>query len=362
MTTFFSAWHYDGQSAVRKNVEVQVIGRDFFLVETERRFGPFAFSDLRFVGMQGDGPVYGLPDVDGWRLGLSGPIPSELAAQLPAAQKYGAWIDRIGLGKAAIVFAGISAAVLAVVLLSPQWLAPLIPASTEKRLGDALVGDFGGRFCHTPEGSKALAKLVQSLDKNPGDLQVEVAKIDIFNAIALPGNKVILFDGLVSEAKSPDEVAGVLAHEIGHVRERHVMQAMIRQMGLSVVLGGMDSTGGGALGNALAIGYTRGSESAADRYSIKALNGASISPMATAGFFDRLAEKSGEKQAGKAVTTVASYVSSHPMSSSRKKAFEASVIKGKAYQPALTAVEWNELKTMCTKDKKAKSGFGLDFE
>ena len=359
--TFFSAWHYDGQSAIRKAVEVQAIGRDFYLVETERRYGPFGFSELRFIGIQGDGPVYGLPGVDGWRLGLSGPIPTELAANLPATQKYGGWIDRIGLGRATIAFAGISAVVLAVVLLSPQWLAPLIPSSVETKIGDALVGDFGGRFCHTPEGSKALAKLVNSLDKQPQDLKVEVAKIDMFNAVALPGNRVILFDGLVSEAKSPDEVAGVLAHELGHVRERHVMQALIRQMGLSVVLGGMDSTGGNALGNALAIGYTRGSESAADRYSIKALNGASVSPMATANFFDRLAEMSGEKEAGDTMTAVTGYISSHPLSKSRKKAFAASVVKGKAYQPALTAAEWNDLKTMCSKDKKAKSGFGIDF-
>lgn len=361
MTTFFSAWHYDGQSAVRKNVEVQVAGSDFYIAEGERRYGPFGFSELRFISMQGDSTVYGLPSVDGWRLGLSGSIPAELASHLPATQKYGGWIDRAGLGRAAIVFAGISAAVLAVVLLSPQWLAPLIPDSVETKIGNALVGDFGGRFCHTPEGSKALAKLVRSLDKNPQDLHVEVAKIDMFNAVALPGHRVILFDGLVSEAKSPDEVAGVLAHEIGHVRERHVMQALIRQMGLSVVLGGMDGTGGNALGNALAIGYTRGSESAADRYSIKALNNASISPMATAEFFDRLAEKSGEKQAGKTFTTVTGYISSHPMSSNRKKAFEASVIKGKGYQPALSATEWEDLRTMCQKDKKAKSGFGLDF-
>ena len=164
-----------------------------------------------------------------------------------------------------------SAAAVAIVLLSPQWLAPLIPDSVDEKLGDALVGDFGGRFCSTPAGDAALKKLVASLDANPGDLQVEVAKIDMVNAVALPGGKVILFDGLVKQARSPDEVAGVLAHEIGHVRERHVMQGLLRQMGLAVVLGGFDGSGGSTLNSLLSTTYTRDSEREADDHSLKAL-------------------------------------------------------------------------------------------
>jgi beta-barrel assembly-enhancing protease len=362
MSTGFSAWHYDGRSAVRRNVEIDSIAGQFFLVETERRHGPFAFADLTYVGEQNGADVYGLDDIDGWRLGLVGTIPAALASALPAKRRYGGWIDRLGIGPAAIGFAAISAVVVAVVLLSPQWLAPLIPASVEKSMGDALVGDFGGRFCHTDAGKAALDKLVRSLDPDPESLQFEVAKIDILNAVALPGGKVILFDGLVKQAKSPDEVAGVLAHEIGHVRERHVMQSLLRQMGLSVVLGGLDGTGGSMLSGALSVSYTRGSEQEADRYSMKALSGASISPVATAAFFDRLAELSGETEGNKRLNSMAGYISSHPLSADRKKAFQNSVVKGKDYKPALTSAEWIELKTMCTQDRKAKSGFGLDFE
>ncbi len=362
MSTFFQAWHYDGKSAVRRSVEVQTISGDFFLLETERRHGPFAFADLHYVGEKSGADVYGLEGQDGWRLGISGTVPSDLAVKLPARRRYGGWIDRLGIGPAAIAFAGVSAAVVAVVLLTPQWLAPLIPASVEQSLGDALVGDFGGRFCHTEKGSAALAKLVRSLDANPQNLQVEVAKIDMLNAVALPGGKVILFDGLIKQAKSADEVAGVLAHEIGHVRERHVMQSLLRQMGLAVVLGGLDGTGGSMLSGALSVSYTRSSENAADRYSMKALSGASISPVATADFFERLAKLSGEVEGNKKLTAMTGYMSSHPLSAERKKAFQNSIVKGKDYKPALTPSEWTELKTMCTQDRKAKEGFGLDFE
>lgn len=361
MTATYSAWHYDGKSAVRRSVEIQAIAGSFFLLETERRHGPFAFADLSYVGEKNGADVYGLDDIDGWRLGITGNVPADLAAKLPPKRKYGGWIDRFGIGPATAGFALVSAAVVAVVLLTPQWLAPLIPASVEKSMGDALVGDFGGRFCHTKAGSAALEKLVRSIDANPEELQVEVAKIDMLNAVALPGGKVILFDGLIKQAKSADEVAGVLAHEIGHVRERHVMQSLLRQMGLAVVLGGLDGTGGSMLSGALSVSYTRGSEREADAYSMKALSGAAISPIATADFFDRLAKLSGEAEGNKKMTAMTGYISSHPLSAERKKAFQNSIVKGKNYKPALTPTEWMELKTMCAQDRTAKEGFGLDF-
>lgn len=360
MSAFFDVWHYDGKSAVKRKVEVQDIGQQFFLLEAEKRHGPFAFADMEYVTRSGDADVYGLSGIDGWRLLVSGPVPAELAALLPTARTYGGWIDRLGFGKAAVAFTLVSAAAVAMVLLSPQWLAPLIPSTLDKKLGDALVGDFGGRFCSTSAGDAALQKLVASLDNQPEDLRVEVAKIDMINAVALPGGNVILFDGLLKQARSPDEVAGVLAHEIGHVRKKHVLQALLRQMGLSVVLGGIDGNSGALVNNMLAMSYSRESEAEADAHSMKALGQANISPVGTASFFARLSNLDGsagsDGDAG-----IAGYMTSHPLSRSRKEAFEKSIVKGAKYKPALTAREWTELKTMCTQDRKAKSGFGFDF-
>ena len=362
MTAFFDAWHFDGQSAVRRKVEIQTIGRQFYLLEIERRHGPFQFDDLRFLEKKPDAQVYGLDGTDGWRLGVRGTIPAELVPLLPAPKVYGGWIDRLGLGKASIAFAAISSAVVAVVLLSPQWLAPLIPVSVDRQLGNALVGDFGGRFCDTRQGKAALTKLTGALDNKPQDLRVEVANIDMLNAVALPGGRVILFQGLLDQAKSPDEVAGVLAHEIGHVRERHVMQGLLRQMGLAVVLGGFDGSGGSTLNSLLSTTYTRDAEREADEHSMGALNKARISPVATADFFNRLAALDGSREMrDRQVRTIASYSSSHPLSDERRKLFEKSVVKGKDYVPALTPAEWTELKTMCAQDRDVKSGWGFDI-
>jgi beta-barrel assembly-enhancing protease len=363
MTQFFSAWHFDGKTAVRRTVDVQTAGTHFLLLEPDRQHGPFAFAELHYVGEQGGATVYRLDGDDGWRLGLTGPVPAELAPLLPAKRTYGGFIDRIGLGPASFTLALASVAAVAVVVMSPQWLAPLVPAGVEKKLGDAMVGDFGGRFCDAPKGRAALAKLTQSLDPKAGELQVEVANIDMLNAVALPGGKVVLFQGLLDQAKSPDEVAGVLAHEIGHVRERHVMQGLLRQMGLAVVLGGFDGNGGSTLNNLLSTTYTRGSEKEADVHSINAMSKAGISPQGTSDFFERLSGMDGsdrmeENSQGR---VLANYTSSHPLSDDRKKLFRKSRIKGKVYQPSLTYDEWTELKTMCAQDRDVKSGWGFDI-
>jgi beta-barrel assembly-enhancing protease len=368
VSQFFSAWHFDGVTAVRRTVAIEVDGPQFTLVESDSRAsparsGPFAFAELKAQNSAGAARTFGLNGRDGWRLGLEGPIPAELQAHLPAPEKYGRLIDRLGLGPASIVFALISVAAVAVVVWSPQWLAPLIPASVEQNLGDAMVGDFGGRFCATPEGTAALNKLTASLDQHPGDLQVEVANIDMINAVALPGNKVVLFNGLVAQAETPDEVAGVLAHEIGHVRQRHVMQGLLRQMGLAVVLGGFDGSGGSSINSLLSTTYTRGAEREADEHSLAAMKRADVSPVGTADFFRRLSAMDGsDAMNDKGERAMAGYLSSHPLSDERRQFFEKSLVKGKAYQPALSYDEWQELKTMCAKDKDVKSGWGFDMD
>jgi beta-barrel assembly-enhancing protease len=352
----FQAWHFDGETAIRRTVDVQIIGSSLVLYETDRRSDPVPFHALYFIGQQNQSAVYGIKERDGWRLGLSGDIPPDLAALLPRQQKYGGFIDRIGLVPSMLVLAGISAVCIAVATYTPQWLAPLIPASVERQLGSSLVGDFGGQFCHTPKGDAALAKMVRSLDRKPGDLKINVANIDVMNAVALPGGNVVLFNGLLGEAKSPDAVAGVLAHEIGHVREHHVMEGMLRQLGMAVVLSGTSGNAGGMLNDVLSLSYGRDAETEADTHSIKSLANANISPIATADFFDRLSRETGEKDMKGNAEKIAVYMSSHPMSKLRKQAFEKSVVKGKNYVPALTPAEWVDLKTMCAQDRKVKSG------
>lgn len=308
-------------------------------------------GSLRFVEKRPGEVVYSLAEVPDFRLHLPAEAVAALGAHLPAPFTYGAWVDRLGLGRAALVFAGVSAAALAVVLTAPGWLGPMVPASWERRLGDAMVGDLGNRLCRTPASDAALAKLLRKVDPGPEPVRAGIANIDMVNAVALPGAQVLLFDELVQEAETPDELAGVLAHEVGHVRQRHVMTAMLRQFGLSVLTSGISSeVGSGALA-ATTLTYSREAEAEADRFARSAMARASISPVGTARFFERQLKESGESD----LPAEVEWLSSHPLQAERAKAFRAAAVSGRSYEPALTPAEFRALKEACRRDPDVES-------
>jgi beta-barrel assembly-enhancing protease len=333
-------WHYDGLSGVRRAPALVPEGDGFLLVEGERQDGPYRFADLM---AQGGGMQFGLRDRPGWRIGFDTPPPPEIAARLPKARRYGGLIDRIGLWPAAAGFAAVSALVLLGLWMAPAIVARFIPRSTEARLGALMVGDFGGRTCSTPEGDAAIAALKTRLGAELPAADVRVVDIPVVNAVALPGGHVLIFRGLIAQADSPDEVAGVLAHEMGHVEHRHVVQALVRQLGLSVVLGGLDGNVGGYTNALLSAGYSRSAEGEADGYAIETLTRAQVSPSGAAGFFKRMAKA---EVKGEGAAALMGYFASHPMSSEREARFAAAA-KGKQHSPALDAAQWKALREIC---------------
>jgi beta-barrel assembly-enhancing protease len=340
-------WHYDGTSGIRYTPALIAEG-DYFRLQLDEGLGaPHAWSDLVFVNEKDGATTFGHNSRRGWRIGFDGPIPADIAHKLPKAEKYGRLIDRIGLWPASGAFVALSAAALYVGLKAPDMLAPLVPASFEQKLGDAMVGDFGGRVCNGTGGQEALDALVKRIEPKPEGLKVRVVNISMVNAVALPGGNVFIFRGLLQEAKSPDELAGVVGHEIGHVRNRDVMQALLRQMGLSVLLGGANADVGGSVNAIVSSTYSRDAESKADTYSMNAMKRGNVSPLDTAGFFARLAEM--EKALGKGKAALG-YLSSHPLSETREKAYKNSVKKGAAYTPVVTPAQWRALVDSCKND------------
>lgn len=337
-----SVWHYDGVSGVRRAPVMVLRDGGFSLVEDGQAGEAHRFVDLVPLGSPGGFLQFGLKQRPGWRIGFLEAPPPGIAALLPRTRGYGALIDRIGLWPAVIGFAAVSVAIVFAVLNAPSVIARMIPRSAEARMGDLMVGDFGKRACDTPQGSAALKALTGRMGV-ASDVDVRVIDVPIVNAVTLPGGHVVLFSGLIQRAGSPDEVAGVLAHELGHVEHRDVLESLVRQLGLSVVLGGLDGNVGGYTNALLSASYSRGAESRADGYAIDALGKANISPRATADLFKRL---SAAEFKGKGAATLMNYLASHPMSSEREARFSASA-KGNAYSPALDAQQWQALRDIC---------------
>lgn len=342
------AFWYDGVTARRH-------------VGTVRWHGDDLHEDLRLHSDDGETMIVPLADLvfvergvldgsysrkadDGFRLVFTDPVPDALAARLPRGARFGKWIDGLGLPKAAALFAAISAALVALVLTAPSWLGPRIPPAWESRIGEAMVGDLQDVSCRTPASDAALAKLVRQLDPDSPPTRVSIANIDMVNAVALPGGQVLVFDGLIQESSDPDELAGVIGHEIGHVRERHVMQALLRQFGLSILLGGVNSDVGNTLFGLTAMSYSREAEREADVFSRAQMARSDISPASTADFFADLA-KQGEGGPG-----WASWIASHPMPQEREDAFRKAVVPGRAYRPSLSRAEYEAIRDACAKD------------
>ena len=129
----------------------------------------------------------------------------------------------------------------------------------------------------------------------PIPLKTAVVRRREANAIALPGGHIYVFEGLVSRSRSPDELAGVIAHEIGHVAHRDGTRSLLQSAGLSFLFGMLlgDFTGGGvvviAARTVVQSAYSREVEAAADRYGVQLMARIGGDARAFAAILERIA-------------------------------------------------------------------------
>ncbi|HIC80392.1 MAG TPA: peptidase M48 [Kiloniellaceae bacterium] len=161
-----------------------------------------------------------------------------------------------------------------------------------------VMAQFGGAY-EDPELNayvSSVGNLLVQTSELP-DLQFTFTILDtpVVNAFALPGGYVYLTRGLLALAENEAEMAGVLAHEIGHVTARHsaerygqTMAANVAGVGLGVLLGGQAAQAGGALGALVVRSYSREQEFEADMLGGRYLGRARYDTGAMAGFLSQL--------------------------------------------------------------------------
>lgn len=344
----------DGVTARRYAVDV-IWGASGIALAGESVADTVAWENLTWIDTFPEAILLGRTDRPGWRMRLPADAPAGLVSRLPQRPRFGRWIDRFGLGKSLIVCAGISSLVAFVAVNTPAWLGRRIPVAWETGMSDDGLEDLSANTCHTPASDKALAKLAAMLDRDNKDghlepVRIELIKLDIVNAVALPGGRVLVFDGLAKQVQSPDALAGVIAHEIGHVRQRHVMQAMLREFGISMILSGFKSGVTNTLGRMTALRYSREAETEADDWARASLSKADISPVPAAVFLEGTAEQSPDTQ-----FTMAEYLNSHPDPIGRADAFRAASRPDRHYRTALDDAEFAAVHFACEEDGKAKT-------
>ncbi|MFK5998942.1 MAG: M48 family metallopeptidase [Rhodobacterales bacterium] len=242
-------------------------------------------------------------------------------------------------------------------------LATMIPVEREIALGrvsiqqiENMLGGYRNNVslvCKGAKGRAALDKMTARLRpyvNSPYPLDIQVFNHKMPNAFAVPGGRIVLFDGLVQAADSPEEVAAVLGHEMGHVVNRDPVRLTLRSAGSVGILGLVfgDFAGGAA---ALAVAeqlvsanYSQAAEANADRYAYRLMANAELPTTPMADFFEKLNKKFGNQPG------FLSHLASHPDLVGRAKAAkDADTIKGKAFTPILSASEWQDLRRICAK-------------
>lgn len=173
-----------------------------------------------------------------------------------------------------------------------------------------------------------------SVSGNPEQsFEFHLVPADVINASAYPGGLIVVYSGLLLETDNESELAGVMAHEIAHVNQRHISRILAKQkkstapllLGMLAALAAAQSSSSSdapiaaiasmqALYAQMQINFTRYHEQEADRIGIQTLYNANFNPQGMADFFAKLMRKN---QVSDTRYELPEYLRTHPLSINR---------------------------------------------
>lgn len=253
----------------------------------------------------------------------------EVAAQVGAAGKKKQRNRLNSLG----VIAAILALVAGLFALKDPMVAlavSQIPPSLEVRLGNLIFSQIEAQTTLIDDDQLeadllALAEpLIDSIPDAEYPFELHLAEDSSINAFALPGGNIVVHTGLVLEADRPEEVLGVLAHEIAHVTRRHSLRNIIGTVGVLVVVQTLVGDASAIVAavaeggtHLLTLEFSRDFERDADDTGWGYLVDAGIDPRGLITFFEKIQEEATEQLGGDEVEESLSFLSTHPSSQER---------------------------------------------
>jgi predicted Zn-dependent protease len=155
-------------------------------------------------------------------------------------------------------------------------------------------------------------------NRAPYTFKLLVADDDTLNAFAAPGGTIVILRGLLKRTSRPEELAGVISHEIQHIVQRHSTRAILHHASAGVLVGALtgDVSGVAAFGldaarNLGLLRYSRGNEDEADEAGMRMILAAGLDPAGMIAFYDLLAREA------PTLPRALQYLSTHPASADR---------------------------------------------
>ena len=347
MSKTWKALYFDGRTPTHRNVYVQT-DRQGVRIEFEAGTTRiWRYEDFSVRQDRSQGPLrleYGEfpPEI----LEIADPEFGEvLGKRLPKKSLF------LSVGFAMLAVLLVPAIIYWGIPLASGWFAYFIPVSIEKQVGQYVIDEvFPSRIvCKTDAGEQALEKLVSRLVPLDSEyvFQVEVVDSGLVNAIAFPGGNILIFRGLLEKSPSADAVAGVLAHEMQHVFQRHGTENLLNQVALSGLFK-LLTVEANAIAETLFAGvrtlsllkYTRELETEADALALQLLYQAGVNPVEMLAMFQVLKNHS---------SSLPESISTHPDMSSRMEKLEIIIDQKPDFvsKPVLSKQSWESLQNIC---------------
>ena len=357
--TEWPGFHYDGRTAHREPVTVTVTAAGLHLARADGQHMTWPYGAIRQTqgrnrGEQvrleyGDDPAESVVVSEAGLVEAIRDLAPRFASTFHDAAEWwhvAAWIAAGLTAVAALYFWAVPA--------FAAFVAPRIPMAWEQRVGESVLARMAPAEARC-EGQPQIAalrgvlnRIVAAAPSTSYDFTLVVVDDSLVNAFAAPGGYVVVFRGLLEAAETPEELAGVLAHEIEHVLLRHPTQALAREIPLRLALAAVTGGSDGmdrvvqAAGTIGAMRYRRSDEFEADREGMRLIQAARIDPAGMVSFMRTL----DRRRAGG--PRLVSYLSTHPHTADRVATLEA-LAAGARYQPEplLSPGEWAGIGGVC---------------
>ena len=227
-----------------------------------------------------------------------------------------------------------------------------IPIEADVKLG-AFVGESMDKEGPEVTEDVIVQPVQQMVDKLTANIEeewnfdVHVIDADIQNAYALPGGYIVVYTGLIEDTERPEQLAGVLAHEISHVTQRHGMSRILEAAGVAIMidlaLGNVEGiiAFGAEIFSASAVNaYSRDSETEADVEGLKLMVDAGIDPTGMVEFFEIM-----EQEEDELTEMIPLWMRSHPEHEERIVVLQAQIgaLPMKDYPPL--EMDWDAVQT-----------------